>query len=289
MPPFTRTRPADHSPGADPGPLPDWRKDPRIAELVKRRDEADARTRKLEAAIVGKEGTLDRVLADLEPLEVDLLAGHGSQRDIEKATAAVTKARAELAEAREKAADSAEELRKFGAALLIATDDAKTTARLAMIGPYRQALARLDGLLLEASEASEAVYRLWRSAAEQFSSFGSERSPRGVVHPDCGGLIRASWPDLALPGQLAMDGRTETKFARWHADVADNMYVVEVELPLHPPVTPPKPPTPVMPPPRYVPDVTAAPATPQVRYVPDVDAVDAEEAGDARLGWIGRQ
>jgi hypothetical protein len=283
VPPFARTRPADHSPGADPGPLPDWRKDPRFSELTRRRDDGDARTRKLEAAIGHAEGKLDRLLADLEPLEVDLLAGKGSQRDIERASAAVEAARRELAKARQDAADSAEEVRKLGAALVIVGDEAKTAARLAFSGPYKAALARLDGLLTAASAASEAVYTIWRAAEEQFYS---EVSPRGVRHLSCGGLIKASWQELALPGDMTMEGRQESKFSRWHADVADNTFVVEVELPLHLPVTPPKPPAPAVPPPRFVPDITAAPATPQARYTPNVDATEDEEAR-LGLGWTG--
>ena len=198
--------------------LPDWRKDPRFADLARRRDDLHRKRRGLELDIPRLADSIASAEAELEPLEVDLMTGAGDARALDRARASLAKARGDLADRRAEAASLDGEIRKVAAALEIVADAAKTAAAGAFPPAYREALARLDAALAAASEASERVFAIWDRAEVRFPV--TERSARGVLHRECAGLVRADWPDLAMPGAPSRNGEQgDTRYSAWRAEV----------------------------------------------------------------------
>ncbi|HYK96134.1 MAG TPA: hypothetical protein VE011_09755 [Candidatus Dormibacteraeota bacterium] len=255
--------------------LPDWHADPRLAELERRRDELDRDRRRVGPAVSEAEARLADATATVEPIEVDLLAGvRKDAAALDKARAAVAAADAKLAEARARAAALADEQRKVEAALAIITDEAKVVARRALHAPYRAAIARLDELLMEASKVSDEIFTIWSHAEQQFGG-SPETSPRGVSHPSCGGLTRANWHELALPGQQqALGDVNEGRLARWHRETASGEWIADPDGKPRP--TSPAPTATATGQRRLVP--LDEPATAQQRFIADIEASE---------GWVG--
>src|SRR5438105_574476 len=88
--------------------LADWRKDPRVAELNRKKVELDRAARKLAAEADSAEHRLSDAEAAVEPLEIDIMAGITSDpKALDKARAKVVSLAGELAAARDKVAANA--------------------------------------------------------------------------------------------------------------------------------------------------------------------------------------
>jgi hypothetical protein len=266
-----------------PPELADWRRDPRLGDLARKRDDLIRQASKLAADVAAGESRLAAAEADVEPAEVANLTGKLDAKGLERVRETARKARADLADARAKAEGSSTELRKVGSALAIVTDEAKIAARHELAGLYRLALGRLDVALAAAVEANDAVFAIWDWARGQFGPM-PERSPRGITHPSCGGLIRASWIELMRPD--GVEARAEgmagmpTRYAQWHRDTeADGWVAGGSETPIA-----------VAPSPRLPPGsrrLTFQGEEPALRrFTPDVEHPDqgSDEAEEARLG-----